>query len=152
MPVEYFIYHLDGDEHIDRCHCYAQNRVVRAVVPPPPPPSSSPRSNEMSPGAIVRATVEPSCLSGRQNVSPGRRGQGMRGVPLPCCRSQNTGRFGFNYECTISQSVSACCAGASPRNFGFIGTQTYLPQKFSFSSDFGHFNLKMLENAKNYAL
>ena len=30
----------------------------------------------------------------------------------------------------------------------FIGTQTHLPQKFSFSSDFGHFILKMLENAK----
>ena len=32
---------------------------------------------------------------------------------------------------------------ASPRSFvwgdGFIGTQTHLPQKFSFSSDFGHF-------------
>ena len=31
---------------------------------------------------------------------------------------------------------------------GLIGTQTHLPQKFSFSSDFGHFILKMLENAK----
>ena len=31
---------------------------------------------------------------------------------------------------------------------GFIGTQTYLPPKFSFSSDFGHFILKMVENAK----
>ena len=31
---------------------------------------------------------------------------------------------------------------------GFMGTQTYLPPKFSFSSDFGHFILKMLENAK----
>ena len=29
-----------------------------------------------------------------------------------------------------------------------MGTQTHLPQKFSFSSDFGHFILKMLENAK----
>ena len=33
---------------------------------------------------------------------------------------------------------------------GFIGTQTHLSPKFSFSSDFGHFILKMLENAKNY--
>ena len=32
---------------------------------------------------------------------------------------------------------------------GFIGTQTHLPPKFSFSSDFGHFILKMLENTKN---
>ena len=31
---------------------------------------------------------------------------------------------------------------------GFIGTQTHLPPKFSFSSDFGHFILKMMENAK----
>ena len=31
---------------------------------------------------------------------------------------------------------------------GFIGTQTHLPQKFGFSSDFGHFILKMFENAK----
>ena len=31
---------------------------------------------------------------------------------------------------------------------GFIGTQTHIPQKFSFSSDFGHFILKMEENAK----
>ena len=31
---------------------------------------------------------------------------------------------------------------------GFIGTQTHLPPKFSFASDFGHFILKMLENAK----
>ena len=30
---------------------------------------------------------------------------------------------------------------------GFIGTQTHLPPKFSFSSDFGHFILKMVENA-----
>ena len=30
---------------------------------------------------------------------------------------------------------------------GFIGTQTYLPQKFSFSSDFSHFILKIVENA-----
>ena len=32
--------------------------------------------------------------------------------------------------------------------FGFIGTQTHLPPKFSFSSDFGHFIFKMSENAK----
>ena len=34
---------------------------------------------------------------------------------------------------------------------GFIGTQTVqtnIPQKFSFSSAFGHFILRMLENAK----
>ena len=31
---------------------------------------------------------------------------------------------------------------------GFMGTQTHLPPKFSFSSDFGHFNLKMLKNSK----
>ena len=30
-----------------------------------------------------------------------------------------------------------------------IGTQTHLPQKFSVSSDFGHFILKMLESANN---
>ena len=27
-------------------------------------------------------------------------------------------------------------------------SETHLPQKFSFSSDFGHFILEMLENAK----
>ena len=36
---------------------------------------------------------------------------------------------------------------------GFIGTQTHLLHRFSFSSDFGHFILKMqlllLENAKS---
>ena len=31
---------------------------------------------------------------------------------------------------------------------GFIGTQTHLTPKFSFFSDFGHFILKMVENAK----
>ena len=31
---------------------------------------------------------------------------------------------------------------------GFMGTQIHLPPKFSFSSDFGHFILKMLENIK----
>ena len=31
---------------------------------------------------------------------------------------------------------------------GVIGTQTHLPPKFSFSSNLGHFVLKMLENAK----
>ena len=31
---------------------------------------------------------------------------------------------------------------------GFMGTQTHLPPKFSFSSDFSHFISKMLENAK----
>ena len=31
---------------------------------------------------------------------------------------------------------------------GFMGTQTHLPPKLSFSSDFGHFIWKMLENAK----
>ena len=40
----------------------------------------------------------------------------------------------------------------SPRSFvwgdGFIGIQTHLPPKLSFSSDFGHFILKMVENAK----
>ena len=29
-----------------------------------------------------------------------------------------------------------------------IGTQTHLPPKFSFSLDFGHFTLKMLEMQK----
>ena len=29
-----------------------------------------------------------------------------------------------------------------------MGTEVHLPPKFSFSSDFGHFVLKMLENAK----
>ena len=29
-----------------------------------------------------------------------------------------------------------------------MGTQTHQPPKLSFSSDFGHFILKMLENAK----
>ena len=29
-----------------------------------------------------------------------------------------------------------------------MGTEVHLPPKFSFSSDFGHFILKMLENAK----
>ena len=32
---------------------------------------------------------------------------------------------------------------------GFVGTQAYIPPKFSFSSDFGHFILKMFENVKN---
>ena len=32
---------------------------------------------------------------------------------------------------------------------GFIGTKIHLPQKFIFSSDFGHFILKRLEKAKN---
>ena len=40
-------------------------------------------------------------------------------------------------------------AGASPLSFawgdGFIGTQTYLAPKLSFSLDFGHFILKMVE-------
>ena len=31
---------------------------------------------------------------------------------------------------------------------GFMGTQTHVSPKFSFSSDFGHFISKMLENAK----
>ena len=31
---------------------------------------------------------------------------------------------------------------------GLMGTQTHLPAKFSFSSDFGNFILRMLENAK----
>ena len=31
---------------------------------------------------------------------------------------------------------------------GFIGTQTYLPQKLSFTLDFGHFILKMLKKIK----
>ena len=35
---------------------------------------------------------------------------------------------------------------------GFISTQSHLPPKFSFSSDFGHFILKILENAKIYVL
>ena len=35
-------------------------------------------------------------------------------------------------------------------NRWWIGTQTHLPQKFSFSSDFGHFVLKMLKIAKKY--
>ena len=30
----------------------------------------------------------------------------------------------------------------------FMGTQTHLPPKFSFSTDFGHFISKVLENAK----
>ena len=42
--------------------------------------------------------------------------------------------------------------GASPLSFVwgdvFIGTQTYLPPKVSFSSDFGHFILKMVEKTK----
>ena len=29
---------------------------------------------------------------------------------------------------------------------GFIGTQTHLPQKVGFSSDFSHFILKMVKN------
>ena len=33
---------------------------------------------------------------------------------------------------------------------GFIGTQTNLPSKFSFSSDLGHFIFKMMENANLY--
>ena len=44
-------------------------------------------------------------------------------------------------------------AGASPPSFvwggdGFMGAQTHLPQKINFSSDFGQFISKMLENAK----
>ena len=31
---------------------------------------------------------------------------------------------------------------------GFIGSQTHLLPKFSFYSDFGHFILKIVENAK----
>ena len=31
---------------------------------------------------------------------------------------------------------------------GFIDTQTHLPLKFSFSADFSHFILKILENIK----
>ena len=31
---------------------------------------------------------------------------------------------------------------------GFMGTEVHLPPKFSFFSDFGHFILNMLENAK----
>ena len=30
-----------------------------------------------------------------------------------------------------------------------MGTQTHFPPKFSFSSDFGHFIWKMLENTKS---
>ena len=34
------------------------------------------------------------------------------------------------------------------RGDGFMGTQTNLPQKLIFSSDFGHLILKMLDHAK----
>ena len=34
---------------------------------------------------------------------------------------------------------------------GFIGTQTHLPQKFSFSSDFGHFILKIVDNNAKFS-
>ena len=48
--------------------------------------------------------------------------------------------------------VARIWLGALPRNFdwgvGFIGTQTHLPQKFSFSSDFGHLIWKMLGKCK----
>ena len=37
------------------------------------------------------------------------------------------------------------------RRNGFMGTQTHLPPTFSFSSDFVHFILKMLKNAKKTA-
>ena len=33
-----------------------------------------------------------------------------------------------------------------------MGTQTHLPPKLSFSSDFGHFILKIVENAKKIYL
>ena len=60
----------------------------------------------------------------------------------------------FSQRCDEKSTRPHRLAGllASPRSFvwgdGFIGTQTYLPQKFSFSSDFGHFILKVVGNAK----
>ena len=52
----------------------------------------------------------------------------------------------------IGSKKTTSIPGASPRSFvrgdGFIGTQTHLPPKFGFSSDFGHFILKMVKNAK----
>ena len=66
--------------------------------------------------------------------------------------------IGIRETCTIStyKTVTFICtvihAGASQRIFdwgvGVIDTQTHLPPKFNFSSDLGHFVLKMFENAK----
>ena len=56
------------------------------------------------------------------------------------------------FETPLVENLGGQLPGASPPSFiwgdGFMGTQTHLPPKFSFSSDFGHFILKMLENAK----
>ena len=65
-----------------------------------------------------------------------------------CCRLAN------RYARTAGRGYEYPGTGASPRSFvwgggGRIhgqGTQTHLPPKSCFSSDFGHFILKMLEN------
>ena len=60
--------------------------------------------------------------------------------------------LGF-YDAPTAYVVIRRPSQASPPSFvweggGFMGTETHLPPKFLFSSDFGHFILKMLENAK----
>ena len=72
-----------------------------------------------------------------------------------CRRSRGSG-FSLVSTGLLLTEVGIIChsARASPRSFvwgggdGFIGTQTHLSPKFSFFSDFGHFILKIVENAK----
>ena len=54
----------------------------------------------------------------------------------------------YQYQCCVTIKQ----ARAPPRSFvwgdRFMGTQTNLPPRFIFSSNFGHFILKMLDHAK----
>ena len=110
-----------------------------------------------------------SAVTGQRSVFNGRR----RAVTVTGRRSAVTDRMGvviglgnviagraplltdgalsLETQSQINVSGDYHVSGASPRNFvwgnGFIGTQSHLPPKFSFS-DFGHFILKMVENAK----
>ena len=71
------------------------------------------------------------------------------------CMSVDAHEFLFELFVGLYAYCMVLCnlfAGAAPRSFvwvdGFIGTQTHLPPKFSFFSDFGHFILKMVVNSQ----
>ena len=81
----------------------------------------------------------------------GLRGRGPN-LTNEICRHVGTYKWKYTYQEAGTREHFEVGAGASLRSFvwgdGFIGTQAHLLPKVSFSSDFGHFILKMLENAK----
>ena len=99
-------------------------------------------------GSAAVALRPPAAVRGLGRGGAGRGpARAIHRLSWQCLNNKQTAPPCRRATCTFKGAATKFCL----RGDGFMGTQTHLPPKSIFSSDFGHFILKMLDYIqKNY--